>query len=238
MTNRRHGTGLSLAVLAMLLLPFLAEAQQRPSLSRLEEAICEKADADGDSFRPKLCTPRCDCVDAVVGWVASMDTCQGSIPGMIEAGSVNPAHDAHCFGLCLDSQTLTLTGEICSTPTECGTSALCMFSDPSSNDVTSCISPDVLCGSDADCATGFSCGGNRCTYTGSFSCPGSVPTSPITCATYPAELNADVTLVGMDVADTAAVVECQNLFGTTSINSNDALKCRDRIEELFGVDCP
>jgi hypothetical protein len=58
-----------LAVLVFSLLAALPASAQRLSVAsvdraqkRMTAAICAKADADGDSYRPFICTPRCDCL--------------------------------------------------------------------------------------------------------------------------------------------------------------------------------
>jgi len=53
----------ALGLVLLLTQPALAQ-QERPSLSRIEEAMCAKAGVDGDTYRPFFCPPRCDCLSA------------------------------------------------------------------------------------------------------------------------------------------------------------------------------
>ncbi len=66
-----------------------ALAQSRPSVAaidaqqqRFTAAICAKADADGDSYRPFVCEPRCDCF-LPLGVPSS---CQETSPGILLIG--------------------------------------------------------------------------------------------------------------------------------------------------------
>ena len=76
---------LMLAVCTLVSLAAVAAlAQSRPSIGgidaqqkRLEAAICAKADVDGDTYRPFVCQPRCDCFQAV----GVPSSCQQTSPG-------------------------------------------------------------------------------------------------------------------------------------------------------------
>ena len=85
-----------------------AGAQQgRPSINsvdaaqkRTNAAICAKADADGDSYRPFVCDPRCDCLAPVL-LQGSPTVCDESSPGVFEIGTPGPptCNNGRCAGV-------------------------------------------------------------------------------------------------------------------------------------------
>jgi len=100
-----------LGVLALALLaPLPASAQQRTSLAkqaleiaRTKAAICAKADADGDTYRPFVCTPRCDCLADLLTQAdaaGAQASCQETSPGVIDIGffSAPTCSGGYCVG--------------------------------------------------------------------------------------------------------------------------------------------
>lgn len=97
-----------LAVFCLSLFSALpAEAQVRPSLSsvdaaqkRTNAAICAKADADGDSYRPFVCDPRCDCLAPIL-LQTSPTVCEESSPGVfdIAAPGAPTCSGGYCVGV-------------------------------------------------------------------------------------------------------------------------------------------
>jgi hypothetical protein len=85
-----------------------ASAQvSRPSISsvdaaqkRTNAAICAKADADGDSYRPFVCEPRCDCLAEVL-LQSPPNLCDESSPGVFDIGAVGApsCNDGYCEGV-------------------------------------------------------------------------------------------------------------------------------------------
>ncbi|MEZ4332614.1 MAG: hypothetical protein R3F35_12705 [Myxococcota bacterium] len=66
-----------------------AFGQTRPSIgridaqqTRLEAALCAKADADGDAYRPFVCPARCDCFQTL----GVPSSCQETSPGTYQIG--------------------------------------------------------------------------------------------------------------------------------------------------------
>ena len=55
-------------------------ASAETELSRAEAALCAKADADGETYRPYFCSPRCDCLPLLAGAIS----CDEPSPGRIE----------------------------------------------------------------------------------------------------------------------------------------------------------
>jgi hypothetical protein len=245
------------SILALLCLVMLAVspalAQQRTSLSELGnelsgivEAICEKADVDGNDFRPKVCAPRCDCIDAPLSAELTADavSCVGSVPGTVTAQAQVPAHDALCTGVCINGN---FPVGFCTTNTDCPVDSACWFSIPylpGGNGL--CADPVVdpfaptHCFQDAHCTPGLTCDvdSGACVIAGATGCPSLVPATPQVCGTVAAHPVAILKLAGLDDTDSSAVVQCIDAAGTTKINSHDGLACRDQIEVLTGLDCP
>ncbi len=79
-------------LVGFLALALPASAQQRPSVSsldaaqkRMNAAICAKADADGDTYRPFTCDPRCDCLAPLL-LQFTPTTCEETAPGVFGIG--------------------------------------------------------------------------------------------------------------------------------------------------------
>lgn len=221
----------------LLLLAAPAVGQDRLSLERMKEAICEKADADAESFRPKICDPRCDCLDGVD--LSAADICVETAPGVFAVEQVVPARDAVCKGGCFYTlpdppYDVVGTGEFCATNADCTVGA-CFFADPNLGTPFDTCFDDELhsCSKDSQCASGFSCSGGLCKMAYSLSCGSEVPSTPIVCASLPELTFSLAGLSGVGPADSAAVVTCEG----TSINSNDALECLAQIETTLGQTC-
>jgi hypothetical protein len=145
---------ISTLVVAVLFAAIPAAAQQRPSVSsldaaqkRMNAAICAKADADGDSYRPFSCDPRCDCLaPLLLPYVAA--SCQETAPGNFSIAFNTPP------GTCDASYCSTSSLQLCSAGALCMvTGETCVFG---LFGVGSCRKP---CGSSADCPPRFAGGG-------------------------------------------------------------------------------
>ena len=117
-----------LATLCVSLLASLPAASvERPSVAsvdaqqkRTNVAICAKADADGDSYRPFVCTPRCDCFAAVRAQGNTPSSCQQTSPGLFDVaflGAPGTCNNGACsyssFATCLPAIPLCPAGESC-----------------------------------------------------------------------------------------------------------------------------
>jgi hypothetical protein len=186
MTHRGILGTLDLALL--LLLPSLAQAQDRTSLSRIVEAICEKSDVDGDTFRPKLCSPRCDCD---VSGATEAVSCTGSVPGAIVVEAQVPAHDSYCTGACITGITpdIVVLGP-CASQSDCPVDSSCWFESVIfGTPPASCMDLTTSCNSSADCPAGYSCNTiSRCIKDSGFSCPMEPPATAVVCDTVAASL--------------------------------------------------
>ncbi len=118
-----------------------ALAQSRPSIGaidaqqqRITAAICAKADVDGDTYRPFVCEPRCDCTQAL----GVPSSCQETSPGIYLLGfSTLPGtcNSSVCtnssFQPCSTGFPCQIAGETCSgliiqaCRRSCSTSAQC-----------------------------------------------------------------------------------------------------------------
>lgn len=101
-----------------------ALAQSRPSIGgidaqqkRLEAAICAKSDVDGDTYRPFVCQPRCDCFQTL----GVPSSCQQTSPGTYLIGfSTQPGtcNSTVCsnssFQPCSTGVPCQIAGESCS----------------------------------------------------------------------------------------------------------------------------
>lgn len=229
---------------AILLLGVETASAQRPSLveqeARLDEtqaALCAKADADADTYRPYFCPPRCDCLANLT----LADSCISPSPGEIlvqTAPDVIPARDAFCTGVCINISLIT-SGDYCQTSADCPANFSCNFREL--GDAVLCTDNVPPC---SNCAAGYSCAPLVPPFTQTFcsaapgaACPDTAPGSPIVCASLselaisPAVL---MTLTGVAAANSPDVVTCQGV----QINSNDALECIAQIESATGLDCP
>lgn len=249
---------LGLALTALLVsLPALAE---RPSLGsvnaelhRNRDAMCAKADADGDSYRPFVCDARCDCISAAT--LSKLETCDETSPGTVTATGVETAPGPSCeeqslpgqcvpipqlpgFGLCgtydgqpaYSGQACNPASPSCPAGETCfdapaaglGGSPICVRGCTSPADCPStslgslCVVPG--CSGPADCPTGYGCLDGFCVK--------------------PCSADADcdlvsitaVTLQGVAPEDSPQAVLCDG----QPINSNDALRCIDQIEQVTG----
>lgn len=116
---------LAISWLVLALLGALPAAAERPSinslnkeLKRTKDAICAKADADGDTYRPFVCEPRCGCFSEEL--IATASSCEETEPGSFEIAFTSPATCSS--GTCSSSSLLTcnpalgcLGGETCVT---------------------------------------------------------------------------------------------------------------------------
>ena len=127
---------------ALLLTASGAGAQQRPTLEGLTQAICEKADADGDSYRPKVCQARCDCfTNGLPGAVVNATSCMETSPGDFEIEAALLQHLAcdPTYGICGAPATCTVTADCVAAGfpgTACGTGPfanICIGGSCSSN---------------------------------------------------------------------------------------------------------
>jgi hypothetical protein len=125
-----------------------AEAQQRPSLSSLDaaqkrtnSAMCAKADADGDSYRPFFCDPRCDCLAPLL-LQGSPNICEESSPGVFDIAITGPptCTNGYCVGVA--------TGSCNASVNFCGPGQVCV----ASCFLTACTYRcELPCTSDATC---------------------------------------------------------------------------------------
>jgi hypothetical protein len=133
-----------------LLAATVASAQQRPTLAgvdaeqkRTNAAICAKADADGDSYRPFVCEPRCDCLASALQ-SGSPRSCSATAPGdfLIEFGV--PAGTCQ-GGFCATSAPLGCSPVV---PGSCPVGETCITSCAFSICISSCRR---ACSSDSGC---------------------------------------------------------------------------------------
>jgi len=131
---------LAFTALISLGLPRLAAGQERLSLERLAEAICEKADADGDSYRPKVCQPRCDCLEDLLGLPGiQVTSCMETDPETFEIGMSVPQR----CGDVPEWQNSCLGGT-CNGPEDCSSPYVCFNGFPQGLCLLSC-SPGEIC---------------------------------------------------------------------------------------------
>jgi hypothetical protein len=136
------------AGLLVLLAIAPALAQQRPSVNsidaaqkRLTAAVCAKADADGDTYRPFTCDPRCDCLGP-----------------LFEAGAPSACEQTQAdeFSITFPAATGTCAGGICANSSfqGCGGGGFCPLGEAciTSCALNICISTCRLpCSSDSAC---------------------------------------------------------------------------------------
>jgi len=99
----------NLAIFSLILLaatPVGAQAP-RPSINsvdaaqkRTNAAICAKADADADSYRPFVCDPRCDCLAPFLLQIAPT-ACDESSPGVFDVAATGAptCSNGFCLGV-------------------------------------------------------------------------------------------------------------------------------------------
>jgi hypothetical protein len=138
--------------LLLFLLASLLAAAPRLSLDtlaaeqrRLKKAICAKADADNDDYRPFVCKPRCGCLTKT--FIQNASRCEATGPGTFTIESVDAPGQCQAGGgtcivgssgqACLgDNQTCLVPGETCVRSCQLG---FC---------INQCLR---LCTSDVDC---------------------------------------------------------------------------------------
>ncbi len=218
-----------LAVLASscILPTAAAQTPSRLSLEKIKQAVCEKADMENEVFRPRICDPLCTCIEDLTG----ATYCQGSVPGTVEVGIDIPGRDAVCARACVDNE-LNPVGKT-SSPVGCVDASVPLGAYWCDDPVFWASNP---CGSDDDCAPGFSCGLlGDCIYDGAFSCS----MEDEICAAVPATQVPALSLVGVGAPDSGATVSCERpALQPVLVNNNDALACRDLIEQTTSLDCP
>lgn len=142
-----------------------ALAQSRPSVGaidaeqrRLTAAICAKSDAEGDTYRPFVCTPRCDCFQSVgipsscqlngpgaylIGFSTLPGTCSGSVCSNssfqpCSAGFPCQIAGESCSGTIIQSCKRTCTSDASCPPRPSGSALLSGVSVPDSPAVAIC----------------------------------------------------------------------------------------------------
>jgi hypothetical protein len=255
----RSSTSFALLAAALLLMiPGGAVGQERASLERLETWACAKADADGDSFRPGFCDPRCDCFSPTA--ISSVSSCSETVPGTFEAEEDNPGtcgaicEPAEWLGgtitFCSDSSFASCPTDTCADPLEeclpvqggsdacvrefeCTSDAQCNGGGPAHCENASSL---PVCGIDGDCARGSTCTlvvGGGITHCEPITC-----TQDSDCDLPPVTL----TLAGVSTADDTSPVSCsQDVYPVpvqnATISSNDALECITQVEAVIGQAC-
>jgi hypothetical protein len=249
----------SLAALSGALLlaaPVLAE---RPSINsintelhRNRAAMCAKADADGDSYRPFVCDARCDCIPP--DFIAELESCSETAPGSFVAsqpdevfsGSCVEAFEPNtCSGLFGGSALACSanSGNQCNTQADCESGATCVDLSGLGIPAKICLDP---CSTNADCAPislGLSCASSfSCTP---FGCPaGWTCGAGGTCEKAGCTTDDDcdivlqgpaASLVGVGADDSPDPVSCNVNGSSSSISSNDALECIAQIEAVTGA---
>jgi hypothetical protein len=236
----------------VLALPAFAE---RPSvnsinteLHRNRTAMCAKADADGDSYRPFVCDARCGCIPP--DFIAELESCSETSPGTFVASQPDEVISNSCaeqFDSCLPLSGSTIlacssnSGNQCSEDSDCAPGASCIDFSELGFPIQICVDS---CATNAQCPSlGFSC-------TSSFPCQFGCP-SGWTCGTGGTCVKAGCTsdddcdfvlpgpalsLAGVGSEDSPEPVTCSvSGVGPVSINSNDALACIEQIEAVTGA---
>lgn len=233
---------LLLGAVLLLLQSGPSRAQSRPSLEKMQAALCAKADVDGDGYRPIFCPPSCSC--NINEPYASGTVCEELTAGDYQVVNPQP-YFPECSGVCVGGAS---AGAACTAAVQCGAgscafsygrcaggplnSSLCSvptdcFGFPCNLDSTARCTEFEPCSSDADCAyVGFSCDAvlGLCT-TGPCTGPGSCS------AGTKSFLYLSLTNVAAPGALTAADCAGQR------INSNDAAACIAAVEGAIGQAC-
>jgi hypothetical protein len=243
---------------SLLALPALA---QRPSvnsinteLHRNRAAMCAKADADGDSYRPFVCDARCDCIPP--DFLAALESCSETSPGTFVASQPDQVVSHACveefgenscsenfvdlFGTPFKGCSWNSGFDLpCTSNAQCFGGASCVI--PPGLSVGVCID---LCTSDADCpdpSIGSSC---QTLFPCSGGCPsgwtcGANNTCTKAGCTSDAECDIVVpgpglSLTGVGSEDSPEPVTCSVAGAAAPISSNDALLCIEQIEAVTG----
>lgn len=198
--------------------------------ARTNAAVCAKADADGDSYRPFVCSARCDCFDAAT---LEAEACIEVAAGEFEITATTTAATT-CLGMCIDIVSGFPSGVRCTAGAQCATGESCYF-EWGGSDIGLCGVPSS-CSQDSDCDPGYTCSldgscvnGPVCASAGDPVCPGAG--EPI--------LLASLLGLGSD-PDATGVVTCSHLVlsgSSAPYNANDALSCLAAVEAELGAAC-
>jgi hypothetical protein len=233
--NWLAGRGASTVFVAALVIvagaPAVLAQGTRDSLERHREAMCAKADVDGDSYRPFVCDPRCDCLSS--GEIAQATNCSETAPGIFEVvvmpqgvcgdACVSANGSSVCASSSFDSCTASCSnpGEICVVNT---CVRFCTDHDDCTAPVnTHCTNKPIDCATDDDCAPGDTCNVGKCM--------GVACTQDSDCA-------STHELAGVSAPDSPTPATCQPESGDPiTINTNDALECIAQAEAAIGQAC-
>ena len=244
--------------------PGLAVEEVEVELERTRAAMCAKSDFDGDSYRPFVCDPRCDCLNSE--FISELERCEETTAGTFVASQADlEAPPASCVSpqtnLCratnIPDPFFTIIVDACATSglsgcfetADCPSGEVCSRDDDGTQgrcydpctSIADCAQPpsrcetSIACQHDGQCPDGWSC---ALTSLFQGTCRKTGCTSNADC-----ELvlpGASVTFAGVGPADSPAPVECSVSTGagdpvTTPINSNDALFCISQIEAVTGA---
>jgi len=217
-----------------------AGADERLSLEKIRDAVCANADAKGETLRPYVCDPRCDCLESSA--IASATGCTETAPGTFSAPTVTDL--GPCGDICVEGAicgSSSLSG--CSVSSECATGEVCLYVPFFGTDV--CFLP---CSTNADCPGTELCEGSplgSCVVDGdcpiSGSCSSANTCDPLVCSQdADCQLPAStLSLTGVAGPDSPDPVTCSDIQAATSelVNSNDALECIAQIETAIGQAC-
>ena len=202
----------------LILFGLQAQAQDRPTLERIEATICAQAEEDGDSYLPVFCgTPSCECLNGAD--LAQAVTCAETSPGVVDvAGTLSASPDAVCTGLCSLGEAACLDSVVCGLTDQ----GICEFSVQSP-----CV---VILGSctnsfECDQSRGFSCQGNVCSRPDPCSSPG-------VCATG-LQTSAVRAVFGFAPSGDVSPLQCSSIAG--NISSTDVEVCIAEVEAHLGV---
>jgi len=226
----------ALAALALLLASGRTDAQERPTLERLEQSACVAADADGHGYRPVFCDARCDCLaSAPPVALAAIDNCEQQPAGEITARVEDYLDSAACLGTC------AITNLPCQDDSNCaGGAGVCKFAGTFVP--PACTMLFVPCVFDAQCdqSKGYSCqlveyfvpGGKLCQKA-----PGSCAAAGV--------CDTDVQVFGLtaefDFAPSGlAALRCEAAWGASlyfsgKVSSTDLATCITALEGVLGA---
>ena len=147
---------------------------ERPSLEALEAAVCEKADVDGDTYRPRVCDAACSCAPDTVAYASA---CSEPEPGTFELTGDTPTlgtcgslaltgcfqPEGWCstgsYQTCVDTPSCP-AGEVCAFYNGITDTGVCLTACTTVADCTPeqyCSLGGAACAVDADCRSGESC---------------------------------------------------------------------------------
>jgi len=229
----------AVTLLLCLLVSGEANAQNRPTLEGLTDALCAKADRDGDTHRPEVCEARCDCLAGQD--LSVLTSCSQTSPGDIrasEGGGLGVCDSApRCIGSnhCPESSFAACEGlGSCGAPEVCnplgpGFCALLCGQDSDCSGTTSVcsLSSEASCTTAADCSPG-----EYCTGIGEGFCYRTCA-QDIDCL-----LGLAIEIRDVDSADPAAAATCRVNQSESAISSKDALECIAQIEAQTGPCAP